>query len=159
MEKAILLFTDGSVNTKNKIGVGAYAWVEAEEISTLSSIEVKTQQFHNTSSTKLELEILLYALNKVKSQHIIVYTDSQNLVGLPTRKKKLEASNFISKTGKTHQFKELYIQLFKELDNKRIEIIKVKGHSKKSEKTDIELIFSKVDKAARKGLRQLSGKS
>lgn len=156
MGNPTILFTDGSVNTKSKLGVGAFAFLPFDELDKSESLKIHTKQFNDTSSTKLELEVLLHALSLIEDKHILVYSDSQNLVGLPSRRKKLEASNFKSTTGKTHQFKDLYLLLFNELDNRNIEIKKLKGHSKKSEKSELELIFTKVDKAARKALREIS---
>ena len=51
----LLLFTDGSVNTKTKAGVGAYLAVADPEISTEAlKNQVKIRQFENTSFTRLE---------------------------------------------------------------------------------------------------------
>ena len=74
-----LLFTDGSVNIKTNIGYGAYLMVEnKDDVSAL----VKVKQFEDTSSTKLELQTLLWALEEVKGlgRKIIIYTYSQNII-------------------------------------------------------------------------------
>jgi len=67
----LMLFTDGSVNTKLKIGYGAYLIVTEDELSTESlKTQVNIKRFENTSSTKLELETLLWALNENDLQRI-----------------------------------------------------------------------------------------
>ena len=48
---------------------------------------------------------------------------------------------------------ELYKDFFKRLDILDCEFIKVKGHKKTSVKTEIDEIFTLVDRATRKALR------
>ncbi len=80
------LFTDGSVDTQSDIGYGAYLVVSEHGLSldTLRT-RVKVRRFENTSSTKLELQTLLWALSDIHTlgSRVIVYTDSQNIMGLP----------------------------------------------------------------------------
>jgi len=77
----LMLFTDGSVNTHSHIGCGAYLAVPEGELS-LDSLKtsVKVKAFEHTSSTKLELQTLLWALSDIQAlgRRLIVYTDSQN---------------------------------------------------------------------------------
>ena len=61
-----MLFTDGSVNTQSKIGYGAYLAVSESGLSLDSLREcVKVMRFEHTSSTKLELQTLLWALGDI----------------------------------------------------------------------------------------------
>jgi ribonuclease HI len=55
------LFTDGSADTINKVGVGAYLLLSSLIDSPKQEV-VKTKKFKNTSSTKLEIETLIWAL-------------------------------------------------------------------------------------------------
>ncbi len=73
------LFCDGSVNPQKKIGFGAY-FIYDENLTTQN---IKLKKFEDTSSTKLELEVLLWALadESVLKNEIIVYTDCQNILG------------------------------------------------------------------------------
>jgi hypothetical protein len=59
----LMLLTDGSVNIQSKIGYGAYLAVSERGLS-LDSLRtrVKVRRFEHTSSTKLELQTLLWAL-------------------------------------------------------------------------------------------------
>ena len=153
----LLLFTDGSVNVKTKIGYGAYLLLKVEELSenALKS-KVNIERFENTSSTKLELQTLLFALTKIDNSatKIIVYTDSQNIIRLPERRERLEKNDFRNSNNKLLKNHELYRDFFKIIDQLDIEFIKVKGHQPSSQKDTINQIFTLVDRAARKALRE-----
>ena len=81
----LLMFTDGSVNTLSNIGFGACLILSGDETGVPHSelnkrIEVK--QITGTSSTKLELQTLLWALEELlpkSAKRVTIYTDSQNL--------------------------------------------------------------------------------
>ncbi len=67
MNKQIILFTDGSINPQSKIGYGAYLAVAEIDLSHESlKKHVKIKRFEDTSSTKLELQTLLWALEDIK---------------------------------------------------------------------------------------------
>lgn len=155
MHNLILLFTDGSVNTKTKIGFGAYLIVDSGEIPN-EVPKVKLKRFENTSSTKLELETLLWALNEiqVKNQKIKIYTDSQNIIGLPNRKFKLEQNDFYSGNGKRLNNHELYRSFYEITTTLNCEFIKLEGHSVSTEKDDLDKLFILVDRASRKATRE-----
>ncbi len=153
----LLLFTDGSVNTKTKTGVGAYLAVFDSEISSEKLKEkVKTKQFENTSSTRLELETLLWALNEVSSANskIIVYTDSQNITGLLRRRKRLEKNDFHSKNNRLMNNHDLYREFYRVADKLNCEFVKVTGHQPSRQKDKIHRLFTLVDRASRKALRK-----
>lgn len=157
MGDKIFVISDGSVNTKTKIGVGAYLMFSAETESDFDKLSenVKTVLIENTSSTKLELQICNYVLGKMNSdQEILFYTDSQNTVGLLNRREKLEKANYHTSSGKLHKNHELYKEFFKLTDKLDCKFIKVKGHQRKSEMDEIGKLFSIVDKAARRALRE-----
>ncbi|MCF7889510.1 MAG: hypothetical protein K9L78_05260, partial [Victivallales bacterium] len=61
----MFLFTDGSVNTKTKIGCGAYLLINELEFSADLKDMVKINVFNNTSSSSLEVETLLWALKEI----------------------------------------------------------------------------------------------
>jgi len=152
----LCLFTDGSVDSKSKIGYGAYLIVTESEISSeFIKSKIKLKRFENTSSSKLELQTLLWAMGEIAylDHPVISYTDSQNIVELPGRRKKLEQSQFQSKNGKLLTNHELYRELFRMIDNVDCRFVKVKGHQKSNQKDDIERLFTLVDRASRKALR------
>jgi ribonuclease HI len=152
----LLLFTDGSVNTQLKIGYGAY--LAANELG-LSLDYLKTQiklkRFKNTSSTKLELQTLLWALADVRilKNKIIVYTDSQNIIGLPGRRKRFEENNYYSKKNRRLNNYELYQEFYRITDQMDCEFIKVTGHKVSNQKDNIDRYFTLVDRASRNALR------
>jgi ribonuclease HI len=152
----IYLFTDGSVNPQSGIGFGGYLLLD--DLNTVASElekEIKVKKFNNTSSTKLELETLLWALNDItsKNHNIVVYTDCQNIIGLKDRRVRFENNNYLTSKGKQIKNHELYKEFFKLVDILDCEFIKIKGHKKSSIKNEIDEIFTLVDKATRNALR------
>ena len=158
--KNLLLFTDGSVHAQLKIGFGAYLLVTdaALPIEVLKS-KVTTKRFDQTSSTKLEIQTLLWAINAIPptNQSIIIYTDSQNIIGLPARRKRLEANNYRNAKNKLLRNTELYQAFYQLLDRLHFELVKVKGHLPTKEKDGTARLFSLVDTAARRALREALG--
>ena len=153
----IKLFTDSSVNPQKKIGFGAYLLLIDENIS-LEEMKknIKIKRFEDTSSTKLELQTFLWALDEIKEENfdIEVYTDCQNIIGLENRREKLEKNNYHSSSGKLMNNHDLYKEFFEKIDILNLYFIKVKGHKKTSLKDDIDNIFNLVDKASRNALRE-----
>lgn len=154
--KKIKLFTDSSVNPQEKIGFGAYLLIldKNKSVENLKK-DIKIKRFENTSSTKLELQTLLWALNEIIDKNMIIeiYTDCQNIIGLEDRREKLEKNNFHTSAGKIMNNHELYKDFFEKMDKLNIILIKVKGHKKNSLKNEIDIIFNLVDKASRNALR------
>lgn len=155
--KKIKLFTDSSVNPQEKIGFGSFLILEEKNIS-LEEMKknIKIKRFENTSSTKLELQTFLWALNEIIDKNIIieVYTDCQNIIVLQDRREKLQKNNFQTSAGKIMNNHELYKDFFEKTDELNLTFIKVKGHKKNSLKDEIDTIFNLVDKASRNALRE-----
>lgn len=152
------VFIDGSVNNQLKVGCGAALVVNETELSEIDLRErIKIKKFSNTSSTKLELQTLIWALTDIDDhiQKVVVYTDSQNIVGLPARRAALEEADYHSKKGKLLNHHELYRAFFKIMDNLDYEFVKVEGHQPSRNKDINDKIFSMVDCAARKASREL----
>jgi ribonuclease HI len=151
-----MLFTDGSVNTQSKIGYGAYLTVSEHGLS-LDSLRkcVKVRRFEHTSSTKLELQSLLWALKDIQTleSKVTVYTDSQNIMGLPGRRERFEQNSFRSKRGRLLNNYELYQEFFKMTDQLKCKFVKVRGHQISKQKDDIDRLFTLVDRASRNALR------
>jgi ribonuclease HI len=142
--KEILLFTDGSVNVQTNIGFGAFLIVEdsTQSVDDLKSL-AKVKRFENTSSSKLELQILLWALNKIEinKRKVVIYTDSQNIIGLPERRVRLELNDYRSKKGVRIKNYKLYQEFFKICDELEYELVKVRGHQQSRHKDYIHKIF------------------
>ena len=150
------LFTDGSVDTQSNIGYGAYLVVSdyGTSLDTLRS-RVKVRRFENTSSAKLELQTLLWALGDIQESgsRVIVYTDSQNIMGLPGRRGRLEGNEYRSKKNRRLRNDELYQAFYRMTDQMDCEFVKVRGHQVSNQKDDIDRFFTLVDKASRNALR------
>ena len=151
-----MLFTDGSVNVQTNIGFGACLIVSEPEQDTGSLKNlVKVKRFENTSSTKLELQTLLWALNENQflERKVIIYTDSQNIIGLPGRRARLELNDYRSKKNKQLKNSELYQEFYQITDQLDCEFVKVRGHKASHQKDNIDRIFTLVDRASRNALR------
>lgn len=158
--KKRLLFIDGSVDPKSNIGFGAYLFTDEENLP-LNDLQVNTIRFENTSSSKLELEILLYALNSLESsnQKMIVYSDSNSIISLVKRKTALIKNNFRSKNGRLLNQHLLYQEFYDLMTQFDIEFIQLKGHLKSSQKERSDRLFTLVDRASRKALRSFLSKN
>ena len=155
--KKIKLFVDSSVNSQAKVGFGAF--LEVFDDLSIDNLKknIKIKRFDDTSSTKLELQSLLWALDEIEilaDTKIEVYTDCQNIVGLQNRKEKLQSNDYKSSTGKTINNYELYKLFFKKIEKLNIDFIKIKGHKRNSLKDELDTIFNLVDKASRSALRK-----
>jgi ribonuclease HI len=152
----LMLFTDGSVNTHSKIGYGAYLSVSERGLP-LDSLRprVKVRRFEHTSSTKLELQTLLWALRDIQAlgSRVIVYTDSQNIMGLQGRRDRFEQNDYRSKKNKRLKNYELYQEFYRMTDQLDCEFVKVRGHRASNQKDDMDKLFTLVDRASRNALR------
>jgi len=157
MKQKEFLFTDGSVDPKQNIGFGAYLHIKQNDLyAEFLKSRVKVKRFDATSSTKLELETLLWALNEVNlvDVELLIFTDCQNILGLHSRREKLEKNNYLTKKNKKIANHELYKKFYKIIDTLNCQFIKVKGHKPKNEKNNIDKFFTLVDKASRNALRE-----
>jgi ribonuclease HI len=153
----ILLFIDGSVDVQSKTGFGAWL-VVSEPIPSPESLkkQVKVKRFEQTSSTKLELQTLLWALNDipVSTNKLIVYTDSQNIMGLHRRRERFEKNDYYSKNNRRISNHDLYREFFRITDMLDCEFVKVQGHQPTKQKDEIHRLFTLVDRASRIALRR-----
>ncbi len=153
----LILLTDGSVNTQSKIGYGACLAMPERGLS-LDSLKrlVKVKRFEHTSSTKLELQTLLWALRDIRTleNKVVVYTDSQNIMGLSGRRERFEQNSYRSKKGRLLNNYELYQEFFRMTDQLNCKFVKVRGHQASSQKDDIDRLFTLVDRASRNALRR-----
>jgi len=153
----VFLFTDGSVNPKLGIGFGAYIAFskEPENIETLREC-IKIKKFENTSSTKLELQTLLWALSEITVKEITSFTDSQNIAGLLSRKERLLENNYCSKAGRQIRNHEIYREFFDYTKKLNIQFHLIQGHKPSRTKNHLDEIFTLVDRASRNALRSYS---
>ena len=164
MQRQFLLFIDGSVNPRSKIGFGCYLLLPDKLLRQLTPAEIaanlKVKRFAATSSSRLEIETVLWALKETEKiigneNELLIYTDSLNLAGLLNRRKSLEKGNFQSCQRKTElKNADVYRQFYHFMDRLKIKVIKVTGHSKLGDKNTVDKIFLQVDRSARKALRK-----
>jgi ribonuclease HI len=153
----ILLFIDGSVDVQSKTGFGA-CLVVSDPIPSSETLkkQVKVKRFEQTSSTKLELQTLLWALNEipVDGSRVIIYTDSQNIINLNRRRERLEKNDYYSKNNRQINNSDLYMEFFRMIDMFDYEFVKVQGHQPTKHKDEIHRLFTLVDRASRNALRK-----
>jgi len=157
-----------SVNPQLKLGVGGYllvslSFLEKDALSIKRddvSTRVKINHFTETSSTKLELQTILWALEHIREEltesntgGLQIYTDSQCVAGLMGRRKRLEHSGFISKrSGQPLPNAPLYRSFFAAQDQLGFQVMQLPGHSPAGSHSTIQRIFSYVDRDVRKTL-------
>ncbi|EDY82286.1 hypothetical protein VDG1235_1906 [Verrucomicrobiia bacterium DG1235] len=161
VDMAVRLFTDGSSDPCSKVGFGAMLILAVKDSRSLDELKagVQTCRFHPTSSSRLELETLLWALDSLGGEkgEVLVYTDSQTIVGLPERRERLEANAFCSRGGRALKNGELYRKFYDAMDEYDCAFVKVQGHGRSEGKSREERVFSLVDRASREALRASLG--
>ena len=160
-----VLFTDVSVSPGLKLGVGAYVMLPASFLVSSSGVigspeitgRLKVRRFEGTSSTRLELQTVLWALAENRQGphgSLTIYSDSQCVSGLLKRKPRLLAGDFLSKkTNRQLGNASLYRTYFEFHDELGFQVVKVDGHSGSRIRNSADRIFSFVDKEARKALK------
>lgn len=163
------LFTDVSSNPGLKVGVGGYLVVPGSFINTpleqikISELEemVVLRRFEDTSSSKLEVQTVLWALEEYCIEPTIsaerklhIFSDSQCVAGLLLRRARLEGCGFQSK-GSTGVLKNavLYGKYYELYDRLRFDVTKVPGHTRSGSRNSVQRIFSFIDKKVRKALK------
>jgi ribonuclease HI len=152
----LILICDGSVHAQYKIGYGAYLAVPGPGLSLeVLKSRVRVKRFTHTSSTKLELQTLLWALSDIQmsGRKVIIYTDSQNIINLPDRRELLERKAYLSCNNRLLNNRELYQEFYRLTDQLDYELMKVRGHLVSKQKDDIDQLFTLVDRASRQALR------
>jgi ribonuclease HI len=160
------LFTDVSLEPRLHQGIGGYLLIPASCLSlppgslerSFISERLALKRFEETSSTRLEVQTVLWALQecrgRMKGQKLTLYTDSQCIYGLRERRCKLEANAFLSgKTTRPLKNAPLYREFFTLADELGFDVVKVAGHTRALSRDAVEHIFSLIDKDVRKALR------
>lgn len=163
------LFSDVSLNPGLKLGFGAYLvtpssflGISPERIIQQGFVkQIRLRRFEATSSTRLEVQTLLWALEDFLGEAsgyrfgtLDVYSDSQCVAGLLRRRARLEMCGFCS-SGTNRPLKNacLYRKFYEFHDALGFEVIKVAGHSRFRSHDAIHRVFSFVDKEAGRALR------
>jgi len=143
----IEIFTDGSCNTKLRIGAWAALIFTGDKKIDLHGEET------NTTHNRMELLAAIKALEYIDKNNckIIIYSDSQYLVDIQIRRNKLKINNYLTKKGEAIQNKDLVEKVVSFLETMDLELIKVKAHLKKNETSNFN---REVDKLSRKIVRE-----
>jgi ribonuclease HI len=163
------LFTDVSVNPQRKLGVGGYLLVpvsflenEPHDIEQGAvSARLKVKRFAETSSTMLEVQTVLWALEELREEltcsapgSLRIYTDSQCVAGLMGRRAGLIHSDFVARrSGRPLTNAPLYRAFYAAYDQFGFRLVKVPGHARADTHDSVQRIFSYIDKEVRKTLK------
>ncbi|MCF3651039.1 ribonuclease HI [Synoicihabitans lomoniglobus] len=151
------LLTDGSVHPATGLGFGGYLCGRSADLSIASdSTAVCLRRFKATTAARLELQTLIWALREIPicAGELVVYTDSQTIVGLPSRRGRLERAEYRSRRGTLLKQHDLYREFYDLCDTRPFTIKKIPGHQPTTAKTGLASAFSLVDRATRRALRQ-----
>jgi len=143
-------YTDGSCHTKLKIGAwAAIIFIDSKEI-VLKNTEL------NTTNQRMELLAVLNVLDYLKTNHfdkttIIIYTDSQYVVGIEGRMDRFKLQDYKTKKGEAIRNEDLVRELVRFIEIMNINFVKVKAHQKETETKNYNRV---VDKLCRKMVRE-----
>ncbi len=98
------------------------------------------------------IKAIEYMAKKQDNMELIIYTDSQYVCGLPGRKEKLMALEFLSRKGDPIQNADLVQTLFRLTDIVSTQFVKIKAHQPTNDQTSGYNNF--VDKLSRKMVRE-----
>lgn len=149
------IYTDGSCHTQKQLG----GW--AAIIFYKGQKTIIKDMVSNTSHNRMELVAVIEAIRYVQSMnappdHLNIYTDSQYVVGLPSRFSKLKKNHFMTAKGSPVRNHDLIGEFMQFYEKYTISCIKVKAHQKKTDKTNYN---REVDKISRKLVRDAVNKS
>lgn len=146
MEKSIIrVYTDGSCHTQLLLGAWAAILFIEEEKIILNGEEKETT--HNRMEVLAVINAIKYIDKRNLQNSVIhVYSDSQYVVNLVTRKEKLKYKNFITNKGTAIQNEDLIRVLITQIETHHIDFIKVKAHQKNGDEInrEVDIIVRKL---------------
>lgn len=167
----INIFTDSATSPPTGIAVGGFLSLSTEEIGAYANASqtillqqlmqrINYIEYETKKSTWAEIKTVIHALHSLENtpnRIVNLYTDCKSLCDLiESRQEKLEKNNFLTRSGKTLNNTDLYIELFAIAKKFQIKPIKIKGHAAQIRRyTAQEKIFSIVDRLCRKQLRSI----
>lgn len=146
----IEIYTDGSCHTQIRVGAWAALLFVDDKKMILHGVE------HDTTHNRMELLAVIKAIewlieNGFKNQIIHVFSDSQYVINLNDRAKKLAAKDFITNKGTPIQNVDLVKQILSYYSTCNINLVKVKAHQKPN---GTENFNREVDMIVRKLVRE-----
>lgn len=166
----LILFTDVSLDPRRRAGIGGYLLTDLQYLeqephligqSDVAS-RLKTKLFEETSSTKLEVQTVLWALESsvgklagLAEGGLRIYTDSQCVAGLLRRRDRLEEEDFVARrSGRPLPLAHLYREFYAAYDRLGFQVVKIAGHSRASSHGTVQRVFSYLDRELRKDQRR-----
>ncbi len=162
------LFTDVSLNPQQRSGIGGYLLLPLSFLENAPhaidqgelAARLKLKMFTETTSTKLEVQTVLWAVENSREElkgsafgELMIFTDSQCVVGLLDRRAGLIAANFVAKrSGRPLANAPLYRAFYEAHDRFGFQLRKVAGHASTNSHDTVQRIFSCVDREVRKAL-------
>lgn len=129
MKSTIQIYSDGSCHTQFTIGAWAAIILINDKKVILSNTENKTT--HNRMELLGVIEAVKYLEeNNLADNFIEVYSDSQYVVNLMSRKSRLKQNSFITKKGTPIQNSDLVQKLIQQIETYSLKFTKVKAHQK-----------------------------
>jgi hypothetical protein len=169
-DRSRALFADVSLDPVLRMGVGAYLVILSVLLKPSSCIIDQSElpgqpvlrRFTCTSSTILELQTVLWALEEHRSmttapgtEKLQVYSGSQCIAGLLKRRTELTSRCFRSgETARLLRNVSLYRRYYDLHDELDFEVIKLKGYTNRSSRDAVLEVFFCLDKYVRKALRR-----
>ena len=145
------IYTDGSCHSRFRAGVWVAILLIGLEKKVLTGWELET------THQRMELTAVIKAIDYVLSNYaaiksITICPDSQYVVDLPARKRKISALGFTSKKGNELRNAALVKEFFKLTELLKIDFIKIKARQKKNSSVNYNI---EADRLSRKLLREL----
>jgi len=169
------LFTDVSVDPQRRLGIGGYLLVPASFLEVepgdieqgAVAARLVAKRFVETTSTKLEVQTVLWALDEVREGHagpapgsLRIYTDSQCVAGLMGRRAALTDRGFVARrSGMPLAHAPLYRAFYAAHDQLGFQLTKLAGHARADTHDTAQRIFSHVDREVRKALALWRGEN
>ena len=127
---------------------------------------VAVKRFQDVSSTRLELETMLWALEEYSSgataavlpERLLIHSDSQAPAGLLSRRKRLEENGFYSKRGRSPlKNASLYRLFYTFHDQLKFDVVQTPGPMPSRFQDANQRVFACVHRCVRQALRQWVG--
>lgn len=138
----ITVYTDGSCHTQLLIGAWVCIVFIGENRIDLSGVVTDTT--HN----RMELVAVIESLKFIKAEYpnavVVIFTDSQYVVGLRDRRNKIQSAAFTTKAGNEIQNVDLVRELWSIEDELQVNFIKVAAHLKKTDKVNHNLEADRI---------------
>ncbi len=134
----IKIYTDGSCHTQLEIGAWAAIVFLGDKKVVLKDLELNTT--HNRMEMIAVIRAIEHGLVSLQGpKAFAVYSDSQYVVNITSRKERLKKNKFITSKGTLIQNSDLVMRLIDLIESQDIEFIKVKAHQKNGDAINREV--------------------